>query len=138
MHQFPIHISFNFWALLAATVARFFLGWLWYSPLFGNAWRNLAGLTPEEVKATLPKAIPSDLITSFIMAFVLAHAVRYAGATTAAQGAAVGFLNWLGFVFVVTFVAMLYEKRPFKLFLINSGFQLLGLLLMGAIIAVWV
>ena len=138
MHQFPIHISMNPWALLAATVAKFFLGWLWYSVLFGNAWRHQAGLTQEEVKAALPKAIAGDLITSFIMAVVLAHAVRYAGAATAAEGAAVGFLNWLGFVFVVTLTATLYEKRPFKLFLINNGFQLRGLLLMGAILAVWV
>ena len=72
------------------------------------------------------------------MAFVLVHAVRYAGATTAAQRAAVAFLNWLGFVFVATFMPVLYEGRPFKLFLINNGFDLLGLMLMEAIIAVWV
>ena len=39
---------------------------------------------------------------------------------------------------MTTFMATLYEKRPFKLFLINNGFQLLSLLLMGAIVAVWV
>lgn len=139
MQQFPIHIVINIWALLAATVAKFLLGWLWYAPfLFGKGWAQMTGITQEKMKPTLPKVIVGDLITTFIMAFVLMHAVRYAGATLAWQGAMVGFLNWLGFVFVVTFTSVLYEKRPFKLFLINNGFQLLGLLMMGAIIAAWV
>jgi hypothetical protein len=139
MQQFPIHIAMNVWAILTAAVAKFLLGWLWYAPfLFGKAWQRLTGCTPEDMKARLPKAIAGDLLTSVIMAFVLVHAVRYAGATTPAQGSAVGFLNWLGFVFVATFIPVLYEGRPFKLFLINNGFHLLGLMLMGAIIAVWV
>ena len=72
------------------------------------------------------------------MAFVLVHAVHYAGATSAAQSAAVGFFNWLGFIAVTMFMTTLYEKRPFKLLLINNGFQLLSLLVMGALVAVWV
>jgi hypothetical protein len=133
------HFTINYLALVVATIARFLFGWLWYSPLlFGKSWMALANCTPDEMKRTLPKAIPADLITSFIMAFVLVHAVHYAGATGAGQGAAVGFFNWLGFIATVTFAATLYEKRPFKLFLINNGFQLISLLFMGATVAVWV
>ncbi len=134
MQHFPI----NFLALFVATLAKFFLGWLWYSSLvFGKSWMQLAGCTPERMKASMGKIIPVDLIATFVMAFVLVHAVHYAGATSATQGAAVGFFNWLGFVFTVTLAAALYEKRPFKLFLINNTYQLLGLLIMGAIVAVW-
>jgi hypothetical protein len=133
------HFVINYLALAAATIARFLFGWLWYSPLgFGKSWMALTNCTPEDMKKNLPRAIPADLITSFILAFVLVHAVHYAGATSAAQGAAVGFFNWLGFIATVTFTATLYEKRPFKLFLINNGFQLITLLFMGAIVAVWV
>lgn len=100
--------------------------------------RALTHCTPEKMKARLPKIVPADLITSYIMAFLLVHAVHYAGANSIAQGAAVGFFNWLGFIAVTMFMTTLYEKRPFKLFLINSGFQLLSLLMMGAIVAAWV
>ena len=135
MQHFPI----NYVALLVATLAKFFFGWLWYSPLlFGKTWMALTNCNPDEMKVRLPKIIPADLITTFIMAFVLVHAVHYAGATGAAQGAAVGFFNWLGFIGAVSFAATLYEKRPFKLFLVNNGFQLISLSFMGAIVAVWV
>jgi hypothetical protein len=53
------------------------------------------------------------------------------------QGAAVGFFNWLGFVAVATLGSVTFEKRPFKLYLINNGFLLLAPLLMGPLLAVW-
>ncbi len=71
------------------------------------------------------------------MAFVLVHAIRYAGAVTVPQGLAVAFFNWLGFVAVVTIATVTYERKPFRLFLLNNAYLLLSLLVMGAILAVW-
>ena len=53
------------------------------------------------------------------------------------QGAAVGFFNWLGFIATTTLGVMVYERRPFGLYLITNGWQLLALVVMGAILAVW-
>jgi len=135
MQHFPI----NYAALAVAAVARFLFGWLWYSPfLFGNAWMSLTNCNPDEMKRRMPVLAPADLVCNFLMAFVLVHAVHYAGAAGAGQGAAVGFFNWLGFISTVMLMMTLYEKRSAKLFWINSGFQLISLLIMGAIVAVWV
>ena len=134
MREIPI----NFFAILSAAAAKVLIGTLWYSPgLFLKSWLELAGVTEDEMKARFGKAVAVDVIGSFLMAFVLVHAVRYAGATTASQGIAVGFFNWLGFVAVVTIGIVTYERRPFKLFLINNGYLLISLLVMGAILAVW-
>jgi hypothetical protein len=89
------------------------------------------------VKAGLVKALIPDVIGSALMAFVLVHAVHYAGAQRWAAGAAVGFFNWLGFVAVATLGSVTFEKRPLRLYLINKGYLLLALLLMGAVLAVW-
>jgi hypothetical protein len=37
----------------------------------------------------------------------------------------------------VTLTAGLYEKKPFKLWLINNAYLCLSLLIMGAIVTVW-
>jgi hypothetical protein len=135
MQTFPI----NFLALGVATVAKMILGGLWYSPiLFHKTWMKLVNITAEQMNAIMPKALLTDLIGTFIQAFVLVHAIHYAGAKTAPLGAAVGFLNWLGFIAVTTFAVTIYERKPFKLFLINNGYQMLSLMIMGAILAVWV
>ncbi len=134
MQSFPI----NWWALLAAVVVRMVLGGLWYSPmLFLRPWMELTGRSHADMNSRMPMLLLADLIGSVVMAFVLVHAVHYAGATGWAQGAAVGFFNWLGFVATVTLGITLYERKPFALFVITNGWQLISLLAMGAILAAW-
>jgi biotin transporter BioY len=134
MQEFPI----NWLAILAAVIIKQAIGALWFSPaLSGLAWCKLTGVSEAEMKAGLVKALIPDVIGSALMAFVLVHAVHYAGTNNWMQGAAVGFFNWLGFVAVATLGSVTFEKRPLKLYLINNGFLLLALLLMGAMLAVW-
>jgi hypothetical protein len=134
MQEFPI----NYPALLVAAIGRTVIGAIWYSPMaFGPSWMQLVGCTERDMKARMPRALVLDLIGNVLMAFVLVHAVHYAGAMRVAQGAAVGLFNWLGFVMVATLFGVTFEGRPFKLFAINNGFQLLTLALMGGLVAVW-
>ena len=89
--------SINWFAILAAVIIKQAIGAFWYSPaLFGPSWCKLAGVSEAEMKAGLVKALIPDVIGSALMAFVLVHAVHYVGAHNWAQGAAVGFFNWLG------------------------------------------
>ncbi len=134
MRQIPI----NFLALLVAAVAKMVIGAVWYSPpLFLRPWRRLTGITEQQMKEGMGKALIVDFVGSLLMAFVLVHAIRYAGAVTVPQGLAVAFFNWLGFVAVVTIATVTYERKPFRLFLLNNAYLLLSLLVMGAILAVW-
>jgi hypothetical protein len=134
MHE----ITINWLALVVAVVARMALGAIWYSPpVLLKSWLAVSGVSEAEMKAGMPKALGFDLVGSILMAFVLAHAVKYAGAAGIGAGAAVGFLNWLGFVAVTTLSATLHEHRSVKLWLISSGYQLVALVVMGAILAVW-
>lgn len=126
------------WAMLVAAIIRMAVGAVWFSPIaFVEPWQKIIGLTPDQMKSGMPRAIAADAVGSLLMAFVLAHSVVYAQATTLALGAAVGFANWLGYVAVVQFTGVLYEQRPIKLFFLQSGFNLVAMLLMGALLAVW-
>jgi len=131
-------IAINWLALVVVVLVRMALGAAWFSPpLFLKPWLAVSGVSEAQMKAGMPKALTFDLVGTIVMAFVLVHAVKYAGAQGIAQGAAVGFLNWLGFVAVTTLSATLHEHRPFKLWLISNGYQLVALLIMGAILAAW-
>lgn len=134
MSDFPI----NWLAILVAVIVKQALGALWFSPvLFFKQWSVLTGVTDSEMKTILPKALIPDIVGALIMAIVLDHAVHYAGARTVTQGAAVGLFSWLGFIAVATIGSVTFERRPFKLYLINNGVILLALLIMGAILAAW-
>jgi Protein of unknown function (DUF1761) len=131
-------ISINIWALIGAALIRVVIGAAWFSPIaFLPRWLALVGLDETTMRAGLPRAVAVDVVGSLVMAFVLVHAVVYAGASTIAQGAAVGFFNWLGFIAVVELSATMHEHRSFAYFAISAGYNLIALLLMGALLAVW-
>ena len=93
------------------------------------------------VMAVMPVLFIEGLSGAFfkplVMAYVLAHFVVYTKSTTVATGLQCGFWTWLGFVATSIGTNYLFERRPLRLFLVNSGYNLVSLLGMGAVLAVW-
>jgi hypothetical protein len=131
-------IPINYFAVFVAALAKWMLGMIWYSPLaFGNAWEALAGRSDADVRAAMPAALAADFIGSLVTAFVLALATHSIGTHTALEGAFVGFCGWLGFAAPASLSMAIYERRPFRLSLINSGFMAISMVIIGAIVAPW-
>ena len=129
-------------AVAASAVGYWVLGALWYSPLlFERPFFALKGWTPEEVAAVRASShageIGAALAVSLVTAYVLAHFVKFTGAETAGGGMLTGFWLWLGFVLTTNLETVIFEGRPLGLYLINNGYHLVGLLGMGALLAVW-
>jgi len=130
--------AMNWLAVLVAAVVRMILGAAWFSPpVLLKPWLAAAGVSESEMKARFPRALAADVAGSLLMAYGLARILNYAGANSLGFGLALGFLVWVSFIAVTSFSAMLYEHRPFKLWLIGNGYQLVALLVMGAILAAW-
>lgn len=128
-------------AVLAAAVAAFCLGALWYSPLlFARLWMRAHSYTDEvlaEIKKDAPKAYFLAFVCYLVMALVLSAILSYARVDSMVEGAWLGFLCWAGFVATTGMVGNLFSAKPFSAFLIDSGYQLAYLLAMGAILAFW-
>jgi hypothetical protein len=137
MHH--IHHSLNFWAILVSGLFLWFLGAVWYSPpVFAKSWMAMLGIKKgESNKNSLLAGMISSFIGDLILAFALAHFVFWSGADSFGWGALIGFIVWLGFFAAPNFPQGLYENRPFKLFAINNGYWLVGLLIVGGILAIW-
>jgi hypothetical protein len=141
-------IHLNYLAILAAMVANFVLGFLWYGPLFGKTWLKEMGL-PTDCKpepGSMTKPLIFMVISSFLMMFVLACTVLVwrpsfwnAGedGPSAAYGFFAGFFSWLGFILPVLLGQVGWEKRSWKLFFINIGYYFISLQIGGVILASW-
>lgn len=128
----------NYVAVLVAGIVYFALGALWYSPLlFAKPWMAAVGLTNEDVQGGSPLIYLYPLIFYVIAAAVVALLIQALGITTIAAGIFLGALGWLGFMLPAIGSSYIFESRSFKLFLITSGYHLLGFLLLGSILAVW-
>lgn len=134
-------VEVNYLAVLVAAIASMVLGALWYSPmLFGSKWVKLMGWTQQEMekrKKGMGKSYGIAFVGSLVMAYVLAIFIAWAGAASVAAGVQVGFWVWLGFLATTGLGTILWEGRPKELYAINTGYELVQLLVMGAILAVW-
>lgn len=127
----------NIWAVLVSALSTFLIGGVWYSPaVFGKAWMKENGFTEESLKgASMVKIFGLSFILGLIAAINLA---MFMGPENKPEmGALWGFLA--GFGWVATFIGThyLFERRSFRLFLINSGYSIVSLTIMGIIIAAW-
>jgi len=131
-----MEVHLNYTAVVIAAIANYSIGAIWYGALFGKEWQKLTGIT--EMKPT-PGNVIGGLLSALVMSYVLAHAIVFAEAYLKVGGIAGGlmggFFNWLGFIATVTLGSVLYEKKPWKLWLINNGYWLVSLLVMGAILS---
>jgi hypothetical protein len=131
-------ITINYWAVLVAAIVRMAVGFFWYSPpMLLKPWQALTGVTPESMRAGLGKAMAIDIIGSLIMAFALANIIAASGISDWLNGALAGFWVWLGFMATLHVSLWGYENRSLKLIAINLGNNLIALVLMGALLAVW-
>jgi hypothetical protein len=129
---------FNHWAVLVSALILWLLGAAWYSPiLFAKPWMASLKIVPGHSKEGLATGMISSLIGDLVVAFVLMHFILWSGAATYGTGAFLGFLCWLGFFAAIQFPQGIYESRPTRLFAINGGYWLAGLLIIGGLLAVW-
>ena len=136
--------SLNWLAILAAAISTMVIGFLWYSPLlFAKPWMKEMGYDPndkakmEEMKKTAGPAYVGSLVASLISAFTLALILHGFRAEDLHFGLMASFHIWLGFVATVQFTGALYTKQSMKLFGVNTGYQLVCYLVMGAILTLW-
>lgn len=129
---------FNFFALLVSALILWFLGALWYSPvLFAKPWVAIVGRKMGEKPKGVVRGMIASLIGDFILAFILLHFILWSHAGQFSAGMFIGLITWLGFVVAPLYPQSIYEGRPFAYFAINSGYWLVGLVLVGGLLAVW-
>ncbi len=131
----------NFIAILVAAVVGYVLGALWYSPvMFAKPWVAAHGFTSEQtaaMKADAPKAYGISFVAMIVMAAVLSIVLNHLGAHDWRSGALWAAHIWLGFAATIGLMANLYTGKKFAVFLIDTGYQLLYLVVMGAILGAW-
>jgi len=129
--------EFNVLAVLAAAVATFVLGGLWYSPaLFGKAWQREAGVTDEQMR-TSNKARVFGLAFILSLVAALVFALFLGPRPPVSLGLGAGFSAGLCWVAASFGINYLFEQRSFKLWLINAGYHTLQFTIIGLILALW-
>ena len=99
-----MNIQVNYLAIIIACVVSMAAGFLWYSP-----------------------------ITAYVLSHVMTLSENFFHYSKPSTGLTTAFWMWLGFMMPVQLTNTIFGDKKWKLFAINTGYQLVSLLLMGAI-----
>ncbi len=128
----------SYLAVLAAAVASFLFGGVWYGAL-SKAWLGALGKSDGELKSAtlpLPALLLLTIAAQLVMAWVLAGIIGHLGPgrVTLSNGLMAGALCWLGFVATSLSINHGYQGARGLLTLIDGGHWLGVLLIQGAVI----
>lgn len=134
----------NLIAVLAATVAMFAAGAIWYMPLFGKMWGEMFGfdkLSEKEQKKMQAEMGPyyiGQVIVTILTAFVLAKAMV---ALPDVSPYKIAFCAWLGFMVPTTVSGVIFggveAKWIPRRILISIGGSLLTVLVGAFVISLF-
>ncbi|MFH4963832.1 DUF1761 domain-containing protein [Gaetbulibacter sp. M235] len=159
-------MEMNFLAILVAAISALVVGFIWYNPkVFGNAWMQAAGMTEEQIKGgNMAKIFGLALLFAFMLAFILQPIVihQYGALSLVGgdptkglpsytafmadygdvfrsfkHGALHGFISGLFIALPIIGTNALFERKSAKYIFINSGYWIVTLTVMGAIICGW-
>jgi len=128
--------NINWLSVIVAAISSFLIGGIWYGPLFGKGWMHEFGFTEEDLKKrSMPKVFGLSLLLSFIAALVLE---LFIGVEADLMfGAMAGFFAGFGWVSTMLGILYLFEMKSLKAYLINAGYCIVTLMVMGAILGAW-
>lgn len=131
----------NYLAVLVAGLVSFFLGAIWYMPLFGKRWVKLHGYSEEQVNQMRARMKPAvffgGMIASYLVAgLAMAFLVVAVNLTQLHDGVILAVVVCL-VVAACAMTAHLASDRPIGLYAIDTGFYLVFLVVMGILLTLW-
>lgn len=132
-------VRHNPFAIAVATLIYFFLGGVWFTS-FMNPWLAGIGRTMAELKATgMPPWLGYvvALLMTAILATTLSWIIQSTGPQTGMRGVTIAAVVWFGFVFTTWATEYAFEARGLSILAINTGYPLVGMLLMGWVLGGW-
>lgn len=131
-------LGVQYGAILVASLVAMGIGWVWYMPaVFGRTWMRLRGVKMQGDMKMPVSDLFVEFLSTLITIFVVNVLVIAFGAFNVRGAIQLAILVWLGFYVTALMSEVLWEKKPFGVFLISAGQRLVTLIVATLILALW-
>lgn len=133
--------SIHFLPIVVSAVAVFLIGGLWYSPvLFARQWVKAHGYTEEQIQAmrvSSGRAYAVSFVCYLVMAVAMSILIHRIDITLPIGGLKLGAVIGLGFAATIGLTGNMFSQKPVAAWLIDTGYQIVYLMVMGVILVAW-
>jgi len=130
-----IIVNLNWLAVLAASVAGFATGAVWYG-VFAKPWMAAAGLTDDDITQEASTYILAGVL-QVVMAITLAIVIAQTGITSWLSGGILGFVIGIGLVTANKALNAAFQGTSRNLVIIDGLHAATAFAFMGAILGGW-
>lgn len=129
-------LHLNWPMVLAATVAYFAVGAVWYTVLFGKYWARANKMDTGDRSGMARYMIIGFLLTFLIVTCtgLLLNSIRCKELTDCFMRS---YVMIAGFVVGFVGTALNYTKKPLGIWFVDIGYHLIGILIAALILAKW-
>src|SRR5438552_18857228 len=133
----------NHVAVFVSAIIFFVLSYLWYTLLFGKAYMaQIAAMTGKPPAMPAGSAMTVPLVETFLLGWFLAYVIAMAlsmrpDPNPATRGFGFGLFIGIGVFASTTFMGVVWGGLTFGLWLINAGFVVVAMALMGYVMGAW-
>jgi hypothetical protein len=133
-------LRINHLAILVCVILSFIIGYIWYTPLFGEQWMAMVGLDQATIEANPPGAgiWITNLLSSLVPLYVLAWIYVKLDIRNGIKGASIALLVSFSFHFLPGMTSDLFAKAPYELIWITGGFSMVFMTISGFILGSWI
>ncbi len=141
-------LNLQVFPLMISVASSFMLGFFWYGPFFGSTWASLVKMdiskppSAEEMSTGMSLSFLNAILSSSVLSVLVQiwrPSVWGVGPDYESKvfyGTVTAFVIWLGFYLPVGLNTLAWERKPWKLFVLNTGYHLTNLVLMAVILSV--
>jgi hypothetical protein len=133
--------SLHYLPVLISAIIFWLLGMLWFGPFFGKPWRVELGKVGIKMEPPPPGIMTLKAILTFLMNLLTVIGVGFfvhvMGISTALGAAKLGLLLGLAFSLAALMVTYTWQNKSLKLLLIDSLYQVVGIIIISIILTVW-
>ncbi|HSL90223.1 MAG TPA: DUF1761 domain-containing protein [Ignavibacteriaceae bacterium] len=132
-------VDINYLAVVVCGIISMLIGAIWYGPVFSKVWMKEVGYTEDDLKKDFNpgKTYGLAVVSHTFMALVLAYFLQLTNASAILESIRISLSAWFGFIFLTMFINSLFARKTFRLVAIDSGYQLVNMILFGIILVLW-
>lgn len=126
------------WSILVGAVVMFVFGAVWFTFLFGKMWAKLMDFNPAGDEKAKEMGMAGPMVLNFVTNLISASVVYY----LFPQLLSLSFFDflwgvlivWFGFSFTIYANAAIWERKSWKLVMLNSAHGIISFGLLSSVI----